>query len=410
MKFHKRIFTIVFIISLFGLSVYNFLDMKTELLSEVKEIEKPKDIDDVKMYTLQIDSLIVSNMTGEHFWNEAYGAIYNAIGKNEENTFKYVKDKNGHLFAGDFINVPSYDAKDIAKGIRRLMDIADEKDTKVVALIYPSQYNDAWSDGNYGMVYQEYNKFNEELFRWLRYYDVPYVDYKEYFENLGWPESEIYYKTDHHWTVKAAFAAFTQMTRYLNWKFDADLDEYYLDYDNYKIEEYEDAFMGSQGRDAGVSYAGLDDYTTIIPKFDTNYELFHYTEKMVSMAHAKGNITDTLITRKKYFGYVDYYERDMNNVYLEGICPYTCIKNLNNSDGLKTLYIRDSYASPVGVFFSSYCSLTDMVWSVRANEDWILQKLEETDYDYVFVAMAADSAATTGYTFFLDDQEVSEDE
>ena len=404
----KKIFTILFIASLFGLSIYNFYDKKDVLLSEVKELERSKKIEDVKKYTFEIDSLLVSNMTGNHFWNEAYGAIYNVFYKNEENTFKYVRDKNGHLFAGDFINVPSYEAKDVARGMRNLMDIAAQKDTKVVAMIFPSQYNEKWSDGYYGMIYQQYNKFNDDLFRWLRYYGVPYIDYKTYFENSGFSESQLFYKTDHHWTVREAFEGFVEMTKYLNNKFDAGLDNYYIDYNNYKVEEYEKAFMGSQGRDAGVAYAGLDDYITIIPKFDTNYELYHYTDKMEKVAHATGNITDTLIIRKKYFGYVDYYERDMNNVYLEGVCPYTTIKNLNNEDGLKVLYIRDSYASPIGVFFSSYCAQTDMIWSAKANENYIKNKLDETDYDYIFIAMASDSAATTGYTFFQ--QEVSDSE
>lgn len=407
MSFQKKVFTILFIVSISGLSIYNIYDKKNDIISDVKEIEEPKKIDDVKMYTLQIDSALVSNMSGDHFWNEAYGAIYNVIGKNEENNFKYVRDKNGHLFGGDFLNIPTYDAKDVARGMRRLMDMAEEKNTKVVAMIYPSKYNEKWSDGSYGMVYQEYNKFNDELFRWLRYYDVPYVDYKDYFENIGWTEDELYYKTDRHWTVKAAFAGFIQMTRFLNRRFNAGLDEYYLGYKNYKIEEYENVFLGSQGRDASVAYAGLDDYTTIIPKFDTNYEIYHYTEKMVPISHNKGNITDTLITREKYFRYVDYYKRDLNKIYLEGVCHYTTIKNLNNPDGLKVLYIRDSYASPVAVFFSSYCSQTDLIWGARANENFILQNIDETDYDYIFIAMASDSAATTGYTFFMDNQEAS---
>ena len=72
------------------------------------------------------------------------------------------------------------------------------------------------------------------------------------------------------------------------------------------------------------------------------------------------------------------------------------------------MYIRDSYASPIGVFFSSYCAQTDMIWSAKANENYIKNKLDETDYDYIFIAMASDSAATTGYTFFQ--QEVSDSE
>ena len=73
---------------------------------------------------------------------------------------------------------------------------------------------------------------------------------------LDHKDDGLFYKTDHHWHIPAAFEAFLIMTRYLNEEFDENLDEYYLDENNYIYEYYAEAFIGSQGRETGIAYSG----------------------------------------------------------------------------------------------------------------------------------------------------------
>jgi hypothetical protein len=389
--------------------------MKGDIVSSIKELDKPKslqvlseikdtknlkslksisidDISNIKLFTSSIDSGLTSSLVFGHFWNEAYGAIYTAIGKNEENSFKYVRDKDGFLFAGNFWNIPDVSAREYAKRVKRIQDNIADRGTKVVVLLFPTQYNEEWSDGYYGMAYQDYNEYGDEFIRWLRYYGIDYIDYKEYYLDENKSQEEIFYKTDHHWTVPASFEGFKLLVEHLNEKYDANLDEYYTDINNYKIEEYENAFMGSQGRDSGMTYSGLDDYTMILPKFDTRY-YYTYRSSGSEESHLYGDITKTLI-RRNYYYKEDYYDKDMNNVYMDGIYSYDLIENDLNKEGLSVLFLRDSYASSLATFFSSYCAKEEMIWSVRSDTREVEKMLNNNTYDYVFVAMAIDSVAT----------------
>jgi hypothetical protein len=83
------------------------------------------------------------------------------------------------------------------------------------------------------------------------------------------PANELYFKTDTHWTIPAAFAAFGELAKALNetgkFTIGADL----TDIDNYEVIKYEGRFLGSDGRRVGAAFSGLDDFTVIIPTFDT---------------------------------------------------------------------------------------------------------------------------------------------
>lgn len=409
MKVYQKIVAAIFTISLFAFSAYNFLTMKGFITSEIKELEKPETVKEMKYYTASIDSGLSSNMVFGHFWNEAYGAIYSFIGKNEENSFKYVRDKNGFLFTANFWNYPDVEAREYARRVKRIQDKLADRDTKVIFLLCPTQYNEAWSDGYYGIPYQDYNEYGDKLIRWLRYYNIDYIDYKEYYLEENKSEEDIFYKTDHHWTVPAAFEGFTLLVNHLNEKYDEDLDEFYTDINNYNVDEYKDAFIGSQGREAGVAYTGLDDYTMIVPKFETDYDYqFKPTSSADEFQHLSGNILKTLI-RKNYYYKDDYYEKDMNNSYLDGIYLYDKIQNKLNKNGIKALFLRDSYASPLATFFSSYCSEMDLVWSARADSKEVEELMNNETYDYVFVAMAVDSVVSGAIPYCASEVETTDE-
>lgn len=144
MKVYQKIVAAIFTISLFAFSAYNFLTMKGFITGEIKEIEKPETVKEMKYYTASIDSGLSSNMVFGHFWNEAYGAIYSFIGKNEENSFKYVRDKNGFLFTANFWNYPDVEAREYVRRVKRIQDKLADRDTKVIFLLCPTQYNEAY--------------------------------------------------------------------------------------------------------------------------------------------------------------------------------------------------------------------------------------------------------------------------
>lgn len=400
MEIYKKIFAVIFMTVLLGFSAVNMYHAKGGLKYELSQMEKPKTLKDVKQSTLKIDNILATNLLFDHGWNEAYARVYNILGKNEENSFKYVRDKDGMLYQGNFWNTSPIPVKDYAQRIKKLQAAVEYKGTKVVVLLYPTQYNEAWSDGYYGIPYNDYNKIGDELVTYLRYYGIDCIDYKHQYLQEKKTAEEIFYKTDHHWRLEVAFDAFETLVRHLNLKYNAKLDRYYTDIDNYNVETYEDIFMGSQGRDAGLSYVGADDYTFITPKFETDYE-YTFKSKVDEKVTIEGSMEETLVS-KKYLEREDIYDRDMWSSYMDGVHLEDHITNKKNEDGLKVLFLRDSYTSPLATFFSSYCSQVDMIWTVQNKPEEIEAMVEGDEYDYIFIGLAIDSYVGYGAEFYID--------
>ncbi len=400
MEIYKKIFAVIFMTALLGFSAVNMYHAKGGLKYELSQMEKPKTLKDVKQSTLKIDNILATNLLFDHGWNEAYARVYNILGKNEENSFKYVRDKDGMLYQGNFWNTSPIPVKDYAQRIKKLQAAVEYKGTKVVVLLYPTQYNKAWSDGYYGIPYNDYNKIGDELVTYLRYYGIDCIDYKHQYLQEKMTAEEIFYKTDHHWRLEVAFDAFETLVRHLNLKYNAKLDRYYTDIDNYNVETYEDIFMGSQGRDAGLSYVGADDYTFITPKFETDYE-YTFKSKVDEKVTIEGSMEETLVS-KKYLEREDIYDRDMWSSYMDGVHLEDHITNKKNEDGLKVLFLRDSYTSPLATFFSSYCSQVDMIWTVQNKPEEIEAMVEGDEYDYIFIGLAIDSYVGYGAEFYID--------
>lgn len=402
MKYGKYLFTIIFIVSLFTIAGINFYSAREGIVDEINELDKPEKLSDYQKFFSEVNTAVVDNLAFGHWWNEVYATVYNGLGKNEENGFKYVRDKDGKLYPGDFWNTSPISAEENARRIRRAKDSV-KGDTKLIVLIFPNQYNAAWSDGYYGMPYEDYSDYTEELEEWLRYYGVDYIDYSDFFKDKGYSVDEIFFKTDHHWRPERAFEAFQYLTDYLNTNYDEKLSSYYTNIENYNIEYYKNAFIGSQGRDAGVNYVGLDDYELIVPKFDTAY----YYEAFSSsggktMNH--GRFDGTLVTRN-YLAREDYYYKDAYCTYLNGICIDDMFQNLNNPDGLNVLYIRDSFASPLASFFSAYCNTTKLTWAKYKTAEDQENMVESGDYDYIFIALAPASFTEQVLSFYPSDKD-----
>ena len=406
MKIYQKIFAVIFMVALIGFAVMNFTLNFYGIKTTFSEIEKPQEIEEVKSFTAEIDNLTSNDLLFDHAWNEAYAMVYNALGKNEENSFKYVRDKNGMLYAGNFWNTAPVSTSEYVKRLNVIRKKLEGTDTKLVVLMFPQKYYEEWSDGYKGIPYNDYNLIYDELTAYFRYYSIDFVDYREYFLKNEWKADEIFFTADHHWTIEAAFAGHGELVNYLNEEFDAKLDTYYTDIENYDVVTYEESYMGSQGRDAGMAYVGLDDFTLITPKFEREYYL-RVDKGENDWEEKDGNAFKTLIDTS-YLERTDYYDKDLYSIYLSGVLPQQFITNKDNEEGLKVMFIRDSYSSPLAVFFSPYCSQMDMYWSIHSTSEEMENAIETGDYDYIFIGLAVDSYVYDGLEIYVDEELTNE--
>lgn len=407
MKIHQKAFAVIFMASLLIFSICNMVFQFDEIKSGIMDVDKPKKASDVKVTASQIDSVFTEELLFGHGWNELYAHVYNACLKNEENSFAYVRDKNGMLYAGNFWNLPTATSREYMDRILELKKQVEDKGTKVMVLMYPCLYNEAWSDGYKGIPYTDYNELGDELAAYFRYYGIDYIDYRQTYIENGMKAEEIFYKTDHHWRIETAFDAFVELTEYLNEKYDEKLDTYYTDLNNYEIVTYEKFFIGSQGRDAGVNYVGADDFSYILPKFDTEYT-YTYLGGGKKEEKLRGPMEGTMINTR-VAEIKDIYDRDFYSAYMGGVRYYDDVVNHKNPEGLNVLFLRDSFSSPLATYFSSYCNRMELYWNVNTTPEELENAVETGEYDYIFIGLAIDSIATDGMEFYLEEEEKADE-
>ena len=165
MKRYQAVFSALFLTGLFSLSALNLYRERAVLKAKFDDIARPKAASELKSYTRQLDGVLSQTLVGGHRWNELYGTVYRAIGKNEENSFKYVRDKDSVLYAGNFYNTSNLSAPGIAGRMRRLQDSLKDKGTKLVVIMYPTKYREDWSRGYYGIPYNNFNAYGDEVLR-----------------------------------------------------------------------------------------------------------------------------------------------------------------------------------------------------------------------------------------------------
>ena len=398
---YRRILSILLLALLFCFSFINVMFSAPEIYAGVTELlEEEKEPEHYNEYTAGVDQLIATNLLGGHSWNEIYGTAYAMLGKNEENNFSYVRDKEGVLYYANFWNVADTPMKDLAKRVRSMQEDLVERHTRVVMLLYPSKSDPSWLSPYYGIPYQDYDAQAEEFLRYLRRYGIDYLDYREAFRNSGKTAEEMFFYSDHHWRVETGFEVTRLLVEHIRDTYGEDWDpeNYYCNLDNYYTETYGKYFMGSQGRETGEVYSTPDDYTLLLPRFDVDVH-WEFELPWGGTGSSKGNLRDALI-RRSYTDDESMYDRDMNNAYLSGIYLSDHIENRSMVDGPKVLFLRNSYSSTPAVFLIPMVKDIRMIWNLNTPEDKAMNTIRGDHYDYVFVALTVDNLRDEELSFY----------
>ena len=112
---------------------------------------------------------------------------------------------------------------------------------------------------------------NIDIFvNFLRQDGVEVMDIREEIHNDGSKLADYFSRTDHHWSMKGVFYAFSKVGRILQKEGILNIDDSFFDIKNYRVDTYPNIFLGSSGRRVGVCFAGKEDFYSIIPKFHTS--------------------------------------------------------------------------------------------------------------------------------------------
>lgn len=392
-KAGRLIFGILFTGSLLAYSAANAWEARTELQAEWESFQ---------IWDLKDDVPDMNAAMEEHVWRrydfvEAYGAIQLLLGKKEENSFDNVKDREGYLFSGNFWPGFGDDQKMLAERVRRLMDDLGKKGTRVGFVLCPEK--PVRAEARYlGLPYRSYEVLGNDLMRWLDYYSVPCLDLRKTIGDSGLTYGEAWFRTDPHWTPRAAFEGYCGVVGWMNEAFGAELDPEgrTRNLANYDQVCYPGAMFGSQGRDAGLIYSGgMEDYVALIPKEAGSYR-WSYDDTGLR----EGSFTEAFVREDLYS--LGPYQVNAGKYYLNEVTYSSRQMNKNIKDGKRILLLRDSFASPVGAFLAQNFEQVDMLWSLQYREEEMRQYLEENTYDYVLVMLYPSNLSEPSFPFFTE--------
>ena len=238
----------------------------------------------------------------------------------------------------------------------------------------------------------------------LRESEIPYIDFRETFAEESIDKEDIFFYTDHHWTVRSGWIASRAICEELNNKYGFSYDPGTADIRNYEISTLEDWFLGSYGKKVGrfFSSPGVDDFQLIVPRFATDMT----EEQPFENEERHGSFEDTVIYKENLEK--DLYRKNTYEAYCGGDSHLQILKNNMIRDGKKILLLRDSFGCAVAPFLSLHtreldiCDMREAAFVSGERID-LRDFITKTKPDYVIVLYAGvGSTAIAGKYDFLE--------
>lgn len=381
----KYIFSILFLLTVFVFAGVNFRHAYPELKAYIEKGEWQ----DISECVRGMESVINDNVYRKYAWIEAYGFTEKVLGSNVDNGFDYVKTKDGQLQYSDTVTGWT-DVHKIVNKTAKIRNLAKENGARFLMVLVPQKYIEGETEFEPGIPYADTNEDLDEIIKAAEKKKIDCMDTREYFQEIKEQSGQsVFYNTDHHWRPEAGFVVYTHLLEKLEKNLGKELnpDGFYTNLDNYNVDKYEDFFLGSMGRETGVVYAGLDDFTLIYPKYPTDYVRRYRITADGDLEEREGPVCDSLLSMGNLWYDGPVYQSERYGTYLNGINVEDSITNRRNPDGPRVLMIRDSYMSVSNVFLAGNCSQLDTIWSIQYDGDF-RSLVENGNYDYVIVQLS----------------------
>lgn len=250
-----------------------------------------------------------------------------------------------------------------------------------VNLLYvnePTKYlDDSLFKEEFGI--ETYSNRNADLFlSRIREAGVNTIDLRDNIRVDGINISDLFYRTDHHWTTPTGLWATKIIAEALNEYCGYHIDTSIFDIEKFNATEWKECWLGEQGRKVAETYVGLDDYTELKPKYRTDY-----TFKWYDGTFSDGTFDD-FIDETIYNIETDVYENDSWHYSYDRL---NCINN--NVDRGKILMICDSYDYVTQPFISLGVHEVDSLIMRDFDDSFSLRNyIIENKYDTVIIAYA----------------------
>ena len=173
-------------------------------------------------------------------------------------------------------------------------------------------------------------------------------DLRQALASSGISERDYFFITDHHWRPTTGLAMTEAICRELDSRYGFPYDSEKLKPESYRIDNYENFFLGSKGKKVGTYFtaSGADDFQILLPKFDTKLH-----EDIPHNNVSRDGDFEKITYYYEHFA-KNYYGKNPYAAYSGGNFRLQIIKNELGGNGKKVLLVRDSFACVVSPFLS----------------------------------------------------------
>lgn len=245
----------------------------------------------------------------------------------------------------------SYKKMDMAEHIGAVTEFAQFVSQQGGRLLYVQSPGKTNPFGDRELDRLDYANYNTDmLLQGLQEHGVDVFDLRqEMYQDMGnegWHKA--FFRTDHHWLPSTALWAAEKLAARLHADYDVDVDFGHFSEADYDVVNYENYFLGSQGKKVTLAKTTAEDIALYYPKFSTDVRI----EILSKGIDERGDFTvmyDMNQVKKR-----DFYGGNPYGAYGYGDMPKIKVHNFRNEHlrDKKILVIRDSMVDTVLPFLS----------------------------------------------------------
>lgn len=369
-KIGKYIPAVVFLIFIYGMALWFLFSPKTDYSSSEKRyLQKFPDANVEKVlsgeFGSEFETFFADRFPQRNTWVGLNA--YTTLAEGNNGASGVYNCKNGYL-----INKPVSTDNNLDKNVGAVVDFAKTIDAPTTVMLVPSTGYIA--DDVLPTFHDKYNDDEDisKISSTLSKDKIGFVDLRERFKSEYKNGSQLYYKTDHHWTTKGAYTGYQELCKALGV---TPIDDSTLKKDSYPD------FYGTTYSSSGFWLTPPD-----------NIEIWSNpknSDKNISVKITEGANVKT--SGSMYF--TDHLkEDDKYPVFIDGNHALTEITNTNAKNGT-ILLIKDSFSHSLAPFLAENYSKVVLV-DLRYYKESVSQLVSTYNPEQVVVLYGIDNLAT----------------
>lgn len=330
---------ILFFLIVFGgliFSVKFLLSYATDVINGEEEVSIKSFEDEYAEYFTDFDITV-----------DLFGGVQELLGKREVKNFDVIKANDGQLYMDKNSHMPTQaNISRTADIYQKIQEKTEEMGGVFLFAQVPyknpqnvpelSEYVETHIEDGFDMLLEE-----------LELRGINTLDLRKD------ERTKQYYRTDHHWTLEAAFAATQNIVKELQRLTGEDLYMERLELEQFTVRQYSDCFMGSDGVRVGTYYAPKDNFTLYLPNYDTDVSYCHKDAEGKTTKETQGDFWEAFIYKELLEKPV--YKNKYNALLQAGFIENIIKNKLALPDDKKILLIAHSYGRPMAQYLSLVC-------------------------------------------------------